>query len=251
MAYSICAACGAKTLVGATRCPRCQTPLVSYDADAKRPETVRCSSCGVLRPVAIGVCPNCHSGPEPAARRSLRGLLIAAGAIVAILVVGFTISKIVGPAEPNVSSNGAAPPVPLPDREGTDSIAVGATKPDTSVPVAAVAPSPVAAPRAAPIVSPAPPPVAQTAGSAPRQAAAVIPTSAVPAPAPDSGWTYWRATTWVRLRDKPGRNGEEVRMIDSAQRVLLGPSANGWREARVGTDRGWVDPRLFAPATKP
>ncbi|MBI1808347.1 MAG: hypothetical protein HYR75_00495 [Gemmatimonadetes bacterium] len=73
----------------------------------------------------------------------------------------------------------------------------------------------------------------------------------VPAPAADSGWSYWRATTWVRLRDKPGRNGEEVRMIDSAQRVMLGPSASGWRAARVGTDRGWVDPRLFVPATKP
>jgi hypothetical protein len=44
-----------------------------------------------------------------------------------------------------------------------------------------------------------------------------------------------------------------LRMIDSAQKVHLGPPVTGWRPVRVGVDRGWVDPRLFTvvPAPRP
>lgn len=268
MAYSLCSACGAKTLVGATRCPRCQTPLVSYDADAKRPETVRCPSCGVLRPMAIGICPNCHSGPEPATQRSIRSLSVAAGAVLMILVVGFVISKFVGPSEQAPAPAPADAPVlavtspKLPDREPIDSgpldsahaiaaSAAGAAAPRASNTSTPSAPVPTAVPAGLPakVVASSPLPTASAAGaSTPRTER---PAPGAPAAAPDSGWTYWRAITWVRLRDKPGRNGEEVRMIDSSQRVMLGPSTNGWRATRVGTDRGWVDPRFFVPATKP
>jgi hypothetical protein len=265
VAYSLCAACGAKTLVGATRCPRCQTPLVSYAAGAKRPETVRCPSCGILRPVAIGVCPNCHSGPEPPTRRSVRGLLIAGGAVVVILAVGFAVSKIVGPSEQSPVAASVAVPVvtspTLPDREPVDSVAVPVVRADSTKSGAGIAPShPAAVPanvvappssdapamKTAVTVTPTPAVAPKSAAAAPRE---VAPTA--PPIAPDSGWSYWRAITWVRLRDKPGRNGEEVRMIDSAQRIMLGPMTSGWRAARVGTDRGWVDPRLFVPAPKP
>jgi hypothetical protein len=268
VAYSLCAACGAKTLVGATRCPRCQTPLVSYAADAKRPETVRCPSCGILRPLAIGICPNCHAGPEPPARRSLRGLLMASGAVVVILGIGYAVSRIVGPSEPVPSPVTDGPPVVtspmLPDREPTDSASAAGLRADSTgrravgLTAQPGTPAKAADTSAIPTGSGTRPTPASTVNQAApagvyrpaTQAVAEVPPS-VPAPAPDSGWSYWRATTWVRLRDKPGRDGEEVRMIDSAQRVMLGPTANGWRAARVGTDRGWVDPRLFVPASRP
>lgn len=244
MAYSLCAACGAKTLVGATRCPRCQTPLVSYDADAKRPETVRCPSCGVLRPVAIGVCPNCHSGPEPATQRSIRGLGLAGGAVLLILVVGFVISKFVGPSEPAPADAPAlAVTAPaLPDREPMDSVPFDSADAVSARDVGAAAP-----PSSKTVTTPTAP---VPTGVSPRLSAKAL-TSSLPPSAPDSGWSYWRAITWVRLRDKPARNSGEVRMIDSSQRVLLGPSTNGWRATRVGNDRGWVDPRFFVPATQP
>lgn len=269
MAYSLCAACGAKTLIGATRCPRCQTPLVSYAADAKRPETVRCPSCGVLRPVAIGVCPNCHSGPEPPTQRSIRGLILASGAVLVILVIGFAISKFIEPSEQTPGPAGALAPVlavtspVLPDREPTDSVPFdsahaasnqaagttaqrspsGVTTPKLPVPAVAAASSQAKVPTPVPS-SPA------AAASATALAIGKVRPEA-PAPAPDSGWSYWRAVTWVRLRDKPGKDGEEIRMIDSSQRVMLGPATNGWRATRVGNDRGWVDPRFFVPENKP
>lgn len=235
MAYSLCAACGAKTLIGATRCPRCQTPLVSYAADAKRPETVRCPSCGVLRPVAIGICPNCHSGPEQPTQRSIRGLILASGAVLVILVIGFAISKFVEPpAQAAAPASAPAPAVTSPmlsDREPTDNL------PFDSTHAASTRAAGSTAQRSPSGVTPPPPSARQNAP--------------VPAPAPDSGWSYWRAVTWVRLRDKPGKDGHEVRIIDSAQHVMLGPATNGWRGTRVGNDRGWVDPRFFVPVTKP
>jgi uncharacterized protein YgiM (DUF1202 family) len=79
---------------------------------------------------------------------------------------------------------------------------------------------------------------------------APLPTVAVP----DTGvWEYAVAKTWVRVRSAPSIASEMLRMVDSAQRVRLGPPTNGWRPVRVGVDRGWVDPRLFTvvPAPKP
>jgi uncharacterized protein YgiM (DUF1202 family) len=64
-------------------------------------------------------------------------------------------------------------------------------------------------------------------------------------------WEYAVATTWVRVRSAPTRDSEVLRMIDSAQRVRLGPAQNGWRPIRVGVDRGWVDPRLFTVVPTP
>jgi len=91
--------------------------------------------------------------------------------------------------------------------------------------------------------------------------ASTAPITTVPRPAPlpsvavpDTGlWEYAVAKTWVRVRSAPAITGEVLRMVDSAQRVRLGPPVNGWRPVRVGVDRGWVDPRLFAvtPAAKP
>lgn len=275
MAYSLCAACGAKTLVGATRCPRCQTPLVSYAPGAKRPETVRCQGCGVLRPSAIGVCPNCHAGPESPNKRSARGLMLAGGVILLILVGGFAITQFSSTSRDSAVAN---QPTVAPDMNPGASAApasldsVGGSRenipPETPVDST---PALMSRSRGATAVVQAAPPkveVPKTSPIAPPKTATVPATTPAPVPAPaiapdaqratqpvrpaaDSSWSYWRATTWVRLRDKPGRNGDEVRMIDSSQRVLLGPSTNGWRAARVGTDQGWVDPRLFVPAAKP
>lgn len=273
MAYSLCVACGAKTLVGATRCPRCQTPLVSYAPGSERPETVRCQGCGVLRPSAIGVCPNCHAGPESPNKRSARGLMLAGGVIVLILVGGFAITQFSSASRdlavanqptsaPDTNPVASAAPISLDSIGGSrenippemplDSTRAPISRSRGATAVVQAAPRKVEVPKTAPM---GPPKTAPASITTPAPAPAVTLDAQRAArlvrPAADSSWSYWRATTWVRLRDKPGRNGDEVRMIDSSQRVLLGPSMNGWRAARVGTDQGWVDPRLFVPATKP
>jgi hypothetical protein len=56
----------------------------------------------------------------------------------------------------------------------------------------------------------------------------------------------------VRVRSAPTRESEVLRMVDSAQRVRLGPPMNnGWRPIRVGVDRGWVDPQFFTVVRAP
>ena len=97
MAYTNCGVCGAKALVGATRCPRCQTPFVSYDVKGERVPTVNCPVCGVQRPAAIGACPNCLTSTKgPSRVRLTRGLLLSGVAIAAILAVGYAVSRPAG-----------------------------------------------------------------------------------------------------------------------------------------------------------
>ncbi len=98
----------------------------------------------------------------------------------------------------------------------------------------------------------APPAVA--AKSAPRDTQPLRPAPQPIAAVSDTGkWEDAVATTWVRVRSAPSRDSDVLRMIDSAQRVKLGPPVYGWRPVKVGVDRGWVDPRLFSviPAGRP
>ena len=97
---------------------------------------------------------------------------------------------------------------------------------------------------------------AQAVASPPVRQDAVVkgPASAPRVTVPDTGrWEFAVATTWVRVRSAPTPEGDVLRMVDSAQRVRLGPPMNGWRPVRVGVDRGWVDPRFFrlVPAPRP
>ncbi len=243
MPYTNCSVCGAKALVGATRCPRCQAPFVSYDLKGERVETVNCPNCGVQRPAAIGVCPNCLTSTTPSGRRLTRGLILASVAVAALMIVGYAISRraeLVRPTPPSVAPQPADTAAAVAGLSSDSS----AQAPDTSVHDIVRSPAtstgaPVT-PVAAPITTPAPP------------NPALPPRVAVP----DTGrWEFAVATTWVRVRSAPTRESDVLRMVDSAQRVRLGPPSSGWRPIRVGVDRGWVDPRFFrviaAPAPRP
>lgn len=238
MPYTHCSACGAKALVGATRCPRCQVPFVSYDPGADRVATVNCPNCGVQRPVAIGVCPNCLMSTAPSGRRLTRGLALAGLAIGVLMAVGYAISRYTErtpPAVPPAANRVAAAETPA----TTDSLQAAAA--DSAVPSTALSVTPTPA-ASAPIAPPATPVATVALKPAPLPSVAV----------PDTGlWEYAVAVTWVRVRSAPMRESDVLRMVDSAQRVRLGPPQNGWRPVRVGVDRGWVDPRLFTVVAAP
>ncbi len=260
MAYIHCDSCGAKALAGATRCPRCQKGFVEYDAKGNRISTVRCASCGVLRPQAIGACPNCNAGAQDSAARSARSLVAVGIGIAVVIAGGYGISKLVSGGKMTVAeatvpvstkdSAVAVAPVKrdtLTTAEYIDSVMNAAPASATSavVPTPSRTPATTPPPQAAPIVTP-------TAVAAASVVATVAPPRPAPLATPDTGrWEYYAATTWVRVRSGPGREYEMTRMIDSSQRVRLGPGNGGWREVRVGKDHGWVDPRLFVPTSAP
>ncbi len=224
MPYTNCSACGAKALVGATRCPRCQAPVVSYDIKGERVRTVNCPNCGVQRPVAIGVCPNCLMSTAPSGQRLRRGLTLTGLAIVAILTVGYLMSR--------------------------RTERMKATPAATEIVPALIAPSATASATASPASQSPPPAVAAT--SAPLTPEPPRPAKRPTVAVPEAGsWEYALATTWVRVRSAPTRESEVLRMVDSAQRVRLGPPLNGWRSIQVGVDRGWVDPRYFTIVSAP
>lgn len=245
MPYTNCASCGAKALVGATRCPRCEAPFVSYDVQGKRVPTVNCPDCGVQRPAAIGACPNCFTSASHSSFRVSRSLIIAGIAIAGIITVGYFVSRTVPPIK-------VAPPaatVAAADSLGEADSLPAAGPPGDSVARDSVAKKPVVPPAAVPVAPPA------VIGKA--TARDTLPLKPAPQPiaaVSDTGvWVNAVATTWVRVRSAPSRDSDVLRTIDSAQHVRLGPPVYGWRPVKIGVDRGWVDPRLFAvlPAGRP
>lgn len=240
MPYTNCASCGAKALVGATRCPRCEAPFVTYDVQGKRVPTVNCPDCGVQRPAAIGACPNCFTSANHSSFRGSRGLIIAGMAIAGIITIGYFVSRTVPPRPSPPAQAIVAPDSALredslssavipPNSTGTDTTA---KQPDAVT----ITPPAIAAQMASRDTQPRKP--------APQPIAAVSDTGA---------WVNAVSLTWVRVRSAPSRESETLRLIDSAQRVRLGPPVHGWRPVQVGGDRGWVDPRLFSviPAGRP
>ena len=257
MPYTNCAACGAKALVGATRCPRCQAPFVSYEFGGERVATVNCPNCGVQRPVAIGVCPNCLMSTAPSGRRLVRGLMLTGVGIAVIVAIGYLISRRTEQTKPA--------PVPVVRAADTGLLAELTAPSDSTALLAADtverAVSVAAVPAATSVSTRAPATVPTAPGAATPPAA----TSALPSPAatrpvpppsvvvPDTGrWEFAIANTWVHVRAAPTRESAMLRMVDSAQRVRLGPPmGNGWRPVRVGVDRGWVDPQFFTIVRAP
>lgn len=230
---------------------------MSYDIGGERVPTVNCPNCGVQRPVAIGVCPNCLMSTAPSGRRLARGLILTGAGITAILVVGYLTSRFTEPSETaqalaaNVADTGVTAAVAAP----IDSTALASIDSSERV-VSARTTEAAKVPAATPAVIPSPP---RTAPSA-TPATSVTPNPAAPRPAPpptvavaDTGvWEFATATTWVRVRSAPTSESDVLRMVDSAQRVRLGPPMpNGWRPVRVGVDRGWVDPRFFTVVRAP
>ena len=257
MPYTNCTACGAKALVGATRCPRCQMPFVSYEFGGERVVTVNCPNCGVQRPVAIGVCPNCLMSTAPSGRRLARGLILTGLGIAAILTVGYLISRgteqtkseqvpAVSAADTDVAAE------LLPPTDSTALVAADSSERARSTSLVPESTIPTTAPTIVPAASRTAPPADPAKAASPNPAAprpAPLPSVAVP----DTGrWEYATANTWVRVRSAPRRESEVLRMVDPAQRVQLGPPmTNGWRPIRVGVDRGWVDPQFFTVVRAP
>jgi hypothetical protein len=238
---------------------------VSYEFGGERVATVNCPNCGVQRPVAIGVCPNCLMSTAPSGRRLARGLILTGIAIVAILAVGYLISRRTeqvksaeGPAAGKTDTGLVADSMPSRDSStlvASDTAALidpaPAISAPTPIPVTANTPGRTAPPTAARAASPAASP---TDAAKPASLNPPAPRSALPpsATAPDSGqWEFATANTWVRVRAAPTRESDVLRMVDSAQRVRLGPSVGGWRPVRVGVDRGWVDGRFFTVVPTP
>ncbi|MHB8837339.1 MAG: SH3 domain-containing protein [Gemmatimonadaceae bacterium] len=191
----------------------------------------------------------------PSGRRLARGLVLASVAVAALMAVGYAISRHAEPSQP--ASTPAVPPVDsavradsMPTRDSTPAAAADAGARQAS----ALAPPPTGAAQtrtAAPAVVAASP----SPRTAVPDAVNTAPMKPAPPPSvavPDTGrWEYAVAITWVRVRSAPTRESEVLRMVDSAQRVRLGPPRSGWRPIRVGVDRGWVDPRFFAVVTTP
>lgn len=256
MPYTNCSVCGAKALVGATRCPRCQAPFVSYEVNGERVPTVNCPNCGVQRPVAIGVCPNCLMSTAPSGRRLVRGLVLASVAIAALMAVGYAISRRVeGTASTGSSATAIDTVLPgdtaVARRTVTDTLPSPLPATNTAIPTSAGVEAPTVT-NAMRTAATLPPNVSPATTTTPSPAVKPAPPPSVAVP--DTGrWEAAVATTWVRVRSAPTRESDVLRMVDSAQRVRLGPPQNGWRPVRVGVDRGWVDPRLFSviPAPKP
>lgn len=237
---------------------------MSYDPKGERVETVTCPNCGVQRPAAIGVCPNCLTSTTPAGARLARGFVFVGIGIAAIVGVGYLISQRVDHAPPPAVTTAPKDTSAAADSLVADSIAYQsemARTPTTAAPTVASNPAPppattVTPPKPLPAASAAP---ATTVTAAPTKI--VDPQMVPPKPSlppkvavPDTGvWEYAVALTWVRVRSAPTRDSDVLRMVDSAQRVRLGPPQSGWRPVHVGVDRGWVDPRLFSvvPANKP
>ena len=234
MPYTKCSACGAKALVGATRCPRCQAPFVSYDFKGKRVETVTCANCGVKRPVAIGICPNCLVSSVPSGRRTKRGLVVASVAVAALMAVGYLIShQVTGPTEP--TSRFPAPATADTEmRTETETQAENGLQSDTAL---------LPATQAAATDS-----LIRTTRPSTTRTRMPAPTTSVEDTGP---WETAIATTWVRVRSAPTMESSVLGMVDSAQRVRLGPPKYGWRPIRVGADQGWIDPRFFVVVSAP
>lgn len=240
MPYTNCTVCGAKALVGATRCPRCQAPFVSYEFGGERVATVNCPNCGVQRPVAIGVCPNCLMSTSPSGRRLARGLILTGVGIAVILTVGYLISR-----RTEQTKSAPVPAAIVADSDLTadsippsDSAALAAADSSERATSASVVPAAATKPTSAPATVPAAP----RAASPSRVAV------------PDTGrWEFATANTWVLVRSAPTKESASLRMVDSGQRVQLGLPMKGWRPIRVGADRGWVDRRFFTvvPAPRP
>ena len=242
---------------------------MSYDPKGERVPTVNCPNCGVQRPVAIGVCPNCLMSTAPSGWRLTRGLILTGLAIGVIVAVGYVISRRTEHTK-GVATTAAAESTSVADStasagdavpSASDTIAktppVVSGKTPATVPPAAAKPSAAVAPAAAaPVTIPAEP--KKTAVVPLAAGSAATTTAPRPAPpniaVPDTGvWEYAVAKTWVHVRSAPSITSDILRMVDSAQRVRLGPPTKGWRPVQVGVDRGWVDRRLFTvvPAPRP
>ncbi len=251
MPYTHCTSCGAKALVGATRCPRCETPFVSYSAQGKGVPTMNCPQCGVQRPVAIGACPNCFASPSHGAMHVSRGLLLAGLAIIVMIAIGYLASRNV----PHSGTSPAAVPVAA-DTVAADTVPTDSVTADDTLSVSATQNARAASETHTPsvAVSPVNVPAAPATTTVPGSTQAPTPAPRPTAVVPDTGvWVPAVANTWVRMRAAPSSTSGVLRMIDSAQRVLLGPAMYGWRPVRAGADRGWVDAHFFTlvPAKRP
>ena len=206
-----CASCGAPSVLGASRCPRCLAPF-----GAESPTS------GVVLP------------PTPVRTAGRRGRWMVAGAalvVIAILVAVLQRETSHGTSVPAVTTVPPAPDSAI--RAGTDSGAVSVAE------TAAVSGAAVTSP-AAPVASPAPS-GATSSVSVPSTTVrpGVAPTGAEPA-----GFAY-EATTWVRVRVQPDNGAQVLAVLAPGTRVEVVEIGSGWLRVRVPEGEGWAGARLL------
>ena len=218
-----CASCGAPSVLGASRCPKCLAPF------------------GAAGPMSGMVL----AEEEPRqARPNLPWLWAAALGVVVLLGVGLWAAR-----------RGRGTPAPESVVVASDSIAVTVVPRDSLVAVpttsdaaeaqatattdatAAISAPPVAA---RPIPTPAPAPASAPASQPiPRRDPALAPPP-TPRSEPARGDTVYRATTWVWLRAGPVNSAEQLGVVNPRQEVLILERRFAWVRVRVEGQEGWM-----------
>ena len=214
-----CAFCGAPSVLGASRCPRCLAPF-----GAESPTS------GVVLP----------STPVRTAGR--RGRWLIAGAALAVAAVATALMQRGTSAGTSAGNDAvdAAGGLPAPDPAVLARLDSGAvTVAETTVVPGAAAASP-----AAPVASPAPSGAAPSVPvpSVPTPSIATRPSGAVSAE--PAGFAY-EATTWVRVRVQPDNGAQVLAVLAPGTRVEVVEIGRGWLRVRVPEGEGWAGARLL------
>ena len=205
-----CAACGAPSVLGASRCPKCLAPFGGESPTS-----------GVVL-----VEPPPRAGGAPDGRRWLSLVLGALGVVGVGALLWSTRDR------DDARSSGATVPVePAPGPAE-----VGSTARETSGSADAIEPAPVV--------------VADVPSGAMSEAAVAAPLSAErAAPGTSSGdvattFTY-ETLTWVRLRTAPTVEAEVLATLAPGTRVEVSAIGRGWLSVRWEGRVGWVGASLL------
>ncbi|MBM3884427.1 MAG: SH3 domain-containing protein [Gemmatimonadetes bacterium] len=202
-----CAACGAPSVLGASRCPKCLAPFGGESPTS-----------GVVL-----VEPPPRAGGAPDVRRWLSLVLGALGVVGVGALLWSTRDR------DDAVSSGATAPAPEPAE-------VVPTAIDTSRSPGPIAPAPVAG---ADVRS------GTTSGAvvtAPPRAPRAAPAS----PSGDAGTTFtFETLTWVRLRTAPSVEAEVLATLAPGTRVEVSAIGRGWLTARWEGQVGWVGASLL------
>ena len=220
-----CASCGAPSVLGASRCPKCLAPfgaagpmsgmILAEEEPTRAPPTTgrrRAAALGGVTLVALGLWAALR-GRETAAPEPPEVVETPVSTVVS------TVTEAEGPVAPPEETT---PPAPAP----------------------AAAPTPEPVPRIAPRPAPAPAPVLAST-PAPAAAPATAPATApAPTPAPPptvtGGAVTYRAVTWVWLRAAPANGSEQLDVVNPKQVVEVLERRFAWVRVCVNGQEGWM-----------
>lgn len=208
-----CAACGAPSVLGASRCPKCLAPFGGESPTS-----------GVVL-----VEPPPRAGGAPDVRRWLSLALGALGVVGVGALLWSTRDR-----DDAVPSGATAPVEPAPEPAEVVPTAI-----DTSGSPGAIEPAPVVG---ADVPSGTISGAAVTAPSSPQRAAPAAPDTA----SGDAGTTFtFETLTWVRLRTAPSVEAEVLATLAPGTRVEVSAIGRGWLSVRWEGQVGWVGASLL------